>query len=66
MSNTETVILSGAHLGVVKLRQFIALLEDSRTPESVVRRIKTELHTRGDRATVLRAARECLANVANW
>lgn len=64
-------IISGKQIGVFRLRVLISACELEgkglkRRGVSALAILKRELHVKGNRDTVLEAARASLADVANW
>lgn len=66
-----TNIITGKNIGVFRLRVLISACELEgkglkRRGMSALQILKRELKIKGSRETVLTAAREALADVANW
>lgn len=64
-------VITGRNIGVLRLRALIGACELEgkglkRRGASALSILKRELGVKGNRETVLRKAREVLANVANW
>lgn len=69
---SHTAVISGAAIGVFRLKVLISACEleakglKMTRGQSALAILKRELRIKGNRAKVLAAAKESLANVANW
>lgn len=69
--DTQTQVISGAAIGVFRLRTLISALKleiqgMSRKGTSAYVLLKRELGIKGSREKVLAQAEQCLADVAKW